>query len=435
MDSILVLLVFLGVMMGLAVIRVPLALAILAGAMVGFWMTGRSFGIIAPSAFSALDVFAYLAVPGFLYAGALMLHGRIAAAILGLFHNLAQRFRGVLGSITVAVAMLFGTISGSSVATVSMVGGMMVPELVKRGFTRARAGALVAATGVLGVLLPPSIPGIVFAISAGQSVSAVWLTTVMPAILLALIWAVIAFFQGRESAQAEDRDQTMTPTALSGERKRGAFVHALPALAAPVLIFGGIYGGILTPTEAGATVVAYCLIIGFFVYKGLHLGNIGRITFEAARASASILIIISAAVVSARLFTLIGLPRELTAFVLDINPDPLMFILLMNILLLVIGMFMETNTAILILTPILLPIAQSLGIDPLHFGAMMLLNLELGMITPPLAANLFVACKIASVPFNKIMPPIMPYFLSGLFVLAITALFPAFSLSIVALLN
>lgn len=425
MSSIAILGIFLAVMMALALIRVPLAIGILGGAFAGFLASGRSLGIVAPSAFSAIDVFAFLAVPGFIYAGALMLHGRIAESILDLFQGLANRLQGALGAITVVVSMLFGTISGSSVATVSMVGGMMIPEMEKRGYRRERAAALVAATGVLGVLIPPSIPGIMYAIAAGQSIAAVWLTTVMPAILLGGLWAVIAVVQGRgRHALAASVEAAATVPA------RGKLWRSIPALFAPVIIFGGIYGGVFTPTEGGAVVVVYCLIIGFLFYRGLRLGTIFGITAQAARMSAAILLLIAAAAVAGRLFTLTGLPRELTATIVGMNLDPLMFLLVLNLILIGIGMFMETNTAILILTPILLPIAQGLGIDPLHFGAIVLLNLELGMITPPMAGNLFVACKVAGVPFNAMLRPLLPYYLAAIPVLAITTYWPDFTLAL-----
>jgi len=424
-SSIAILGIFLAVMMALALIRVPLAIGILGGAFAGFLASGRSLGIVAPSAFSAIDVFAFLAVPGFIYAGALMLHGRIAESILDLFQGLANRLQGALGAITVVVSMLFGTISGSSVATVSMVGGMMIPEMEKRGYRRERAAALVAATGVLGVLIPPSIPGIMYAIAAGQSIAAVWLTTVMPAILLGGLWAVIAVVQGRgRHALAASVEAAATVPA------RGKLWRSIPALFAPVIIFGGIYGGVFTPTEGGAVVVVYCLIIGFLFYRGLRLGTIFGITAQAARMSAAILLLIAAAAVAGRLFTLTGLPRELTATIVGMNLDPLMFLLVLNLILIGIGMFMETNTAILILTPILLPIAQGLGIDPLHFGAIVLLNLELGMITPPMAGNLFVACKVAGVPFNAMLRPLLPYYLAAIPVLAITTYWPDFTLAL-----
>lgn len=428
MSSVAILGIFLVVMMALALIRVPLAIAILGGAFVGFMASGRSLGIVAPSAFSAIDVFAFLAVPGFIYAGALMLHGRIAESILDLFQGLANRLQGALGAITVVVSMLFGTISGSSVATVSMVGGMMIPELEKRGYRRERAAALVAATGVLGVLIPPSIPGIMYAIAAGQSIAAVWLTTVMPAFLLGSLWAIIAILQGR--------GKNALPSGLEAAvaaPERGKLWRSVPALFAPVIIFGGIYGGVFTPTEGGAVVVVYCLIIGFLFYRGLRPGTIFGITAQAARMSAAILLLIVAAAVAGRLFTLTGLPRDLTASIVGMNLDPLMFLLVLNLILLGIGMFMETNTAILILTPILLPIAQGLGVDPLHFGAIMLLNLELGMITPPMAGNLFVACKVAGVPFNAMLRPLMPYYLAAIPVLAITTYWPGFSLALARL--
>lgn len=427
MDPILLFVIFIVILMALATIRVPMALAILGAALACFLMTGRSLGIVAPTAFSALDVFAFLAVPAFIFAGALMLHGRIVNSILTLFAVVTRGAKGALSGFAIVISMVFGTLSGSSAATVSMVGGMLIPEMVKQGYDRAKTTGLIGASGVLGILIPPSIPGIMFAISSNQSVAAVWLVTVTPALLLGAIWIVVAMVTNRPVPGREPQADVTEPV-VRGEK---AVIRSLPALAAPLIIFVGIYGGIFTPTEAGAVVVLYSLLVGAFFYKGLNLRNIGPIVLEAAKISAAILILLAMATISARLFTLTGLPRALTGAVAGLDLGVIGFLIVLNVLLIAIGMFMETNMSIIVLTPILLPIAVSYGVDPLHFGAIMLLNLELGMITPPFAGNLFIACRISGLPFNKVLKPLIPYWLTAIPVLAITTFWPDFTLAFV----
>lgn len=416
-------LLYLGVLLGLSAIRVPLAFSLLSAAIVCMLVAGRSLGSVAPTAFGAIDVFAFIAVPAYIYAGNIMLHGKVAASLLSLADVVAARIKGAHGAIAVILSMLFGTVSGSSVATVSMVGGMMIPEMNRLGYSSPQTTALMAATGVLGVLLPPSVPGIMYAISAGQSISAVWLVTCMPAFLLAFLWIAVALRMRLDPAKTSTLDAVLPLVGL----RHNKTLRSLPALVAPLIIFGGIYGGFFTPTEAAAVLVAYALLIGWLFYRGINGKNFLYITLESAKASAAIMILLSLASIGARLFTFLGLPAQIGLVFEAADLSPWQFLLLLNICLILVGMFMETNTSIIVLTPLLLPIAQNMGVDPLHFGAIMLLNLELGMITPPFAANIFVACKVANLPYNKVLMPLIPYWLTGLFVLAITTAFPEFS--------
>jgi len=424
-----ILIVFLACFLLLAVIRVPLAYSMLGAALACFLASGTSLGIVASTAYGAVDVFTYLAIPGFIFAGDLMLHGKIADYILDAVKLLFKQSKSVLGSFAVVLSMLFGTILGSATATVGLVGGMLIEKMETAGYRREESAALIAASGILGILIPPSVPGIMYAIVAGQSITKVWLSTVTSALLIGTIF----IFINRRRCGKYLMDVPVDLNESEGNKKFELI--SLPALFAPVIIFGGIFGGIFTPTEAGAVIVIYSVIVGAFIYKGINRQNFLEDTIKAAKSTASIVLLIGTASVAGRLFTIAGVPSQLVSVITASQMSKTFFLIIMNLMLIIVGMFMETNTAILILTPLLLPVAISYGMDPIHFGAIILLNLQIGMLTPPFAANLFVATKVANVPFNKIVPPILVYIVAMLPVLAIVVFFPQFSMFLVNLLS
>jgi len=299
------------------------------------------------------------------------------------------------------------------------------------GELRLESGALVAAAGILGLLIPPSIPGIMYAISAGQSIIEVWLSTIMPALVLGPLFIIVNIIRCRTKLLLTEEYTRFKEDSKTSSKRFSP--RSIPALLTPFVIFAGIFGGVFTPTEASAVIVLYSLLIGWFFYKGLNKNNIIDITFQGVKNNAAIVILIAFASVAGRLFTIIGLPDQLVNLMADMEISKTAMLIIINLLLIVVGMFMETNTAILILTPLLLPIVQFYGMSPIHFGAMLLLNLQMGMLTPPFAANIFVACKVAKVSFNKIVPPIISYLLMIIPVLIITTFVPEFSLFIVNL--
>jgi len=402
----------------------------LGAAIICFLINGKSLGMVASTAYSSIDVFAFLAIPGFILAGNLMLHGKIADTILLELNNITKGTKSVLGSFAVILSMLFGTILGSAAATVALVGGMLIPKMNELGYSRDESAALIAASGILGLLIPPSIPGIMYAIAAGESIMDVWISTIPIALLVGLLWIIVNIVKCAKMKKPVSLPTSKTEQATTSKRFS---VHSIPAILAPVVIFAGIFGGIFTPTEASAVIVVYSLIVGLFVYKGLNRNNLYDIILKSAKSSAAIVILIAFASVAGRFFTLINLPKMLVDFMGTLNLTPIGFLIVVNVLLIIVGMFMETNTAILILTPLLLPIAKSFGINPIHFGAIMLFNLQLGMLTPPFAGNIFVVCKVADVSFDKVIRPIIPYILVALPVLVITTYFPNFSLFFVNL--
>lgn len=425
--------IFLFMFIILAVIRVPLAHSMLAAAIVCIIVSGKSLGIVASTAYSSIDVFAFLAIPGFIFAGDLMLHGRIAEIILDEVNKITGGVRSIIGDVAVILSMLFGTILGSATATVGLVGGMLCPKMESLGYRREESGALVAASGILGILVPPSIPGIMYAISSGQSIIEVWLSTVMPALLLGPLFIIVNTIRCRTKLVDTKEYQRYLESAKTASKRFSP--RSIPAILTPFVIFVGIFGGVFTPTEASAVIVLYSMLIGWFFYKGLNKNNIFAITFQGAKNSASIVILIAFASVAGRFFTLIGLPNQLVNLIAEADISKTTMLILINLILIVMGMFMETNTSILILTPLLLPIINFYEINPIHFGAVLLLNLQMGMLTPPFAGNLFVACKVAKVSFNKIVPPILSYIAVIIPVLILTTFVPEFSLLLVNLMT
>lgn len=427
MSGIVLLLVFLGVFIAALLVRVPIGVAMGTSGLLVLVLGGGRLSQAPSTAFSAIDSFPFLAIPGFILAGAILTGGGISQRILEFSQALVGRFRGSLGATAVVTSAAFGTVSGSSLATVAAVGGIMIPEMERDGQGREYPAALVAAAGFLGILIPPSVPGIILAITAGLSIAQVWLATIGPAILLAVLYIGVNYWQvGRKRDRVTERFE-ITPYVVEVGK---AGWRAGAALLMPVIIFAGIYGGVFTPTEAAVVAVAYGVIVALVVYRSSTVRGMGQIIGSAALTSAAVSILIAFAAIAGRMITVLGIPAELSRVVSDNVSHPLVFLLVVNVLLLILGSFMETNTSILIVAPILFPVAAAVGVDPLHFAAIMLLNLEIGMITPPFAANLFVAAGIAETSMDRVIRPLVPFFLAALVVLLVTTLVPALSLTL-----
>lgn len=421
--------VFFIVFLILAMLKVPIAFSLLMGAILGYTSVGLATGGFASAVFAGLDSFPLLAIPAFIFAGDLMGQGGISAAIMGFINSLIGRFRGALGAVMVVVSALFGSITGSSVATVSAIGGIMIPEMDKAGYSRSYITALLAASGFLGILIPPSVPGILYALSTGQKVTEIWMCTLVPGIVLAILYCINNYFvYGRKQPKTTEPFEFKTYTKNIGK----ATPKALVAFMMPVIIFAGVYGGAFTATEAGIIAVAYGLLAGWVIFpvffKSKSESNFWTIIKQSAMTTASISIIISIATLIGRMISLGGIATAIADALMHVTDSQVVFLILVNIILILVGMFMETTTAVILFSSLLAPIAQAYGIDLVHFGAIMLLNLEIGMITPPYAGNIFVACKMTKAPFNEVIRPLIPYYVSCLSVLIITTFVPQFSM-------
>ncbi len=418
--------IFMVCFIGLACLRIPVPFSVGMAAMISMIVGGMNISSVPGAIFGAIDSFPYLAIPAFIYSGDLMTLGGISRALMSWVRALLGRMKGAVGATVVVASALFGTISGSSVATVSAIGSMMLPEMLRAGYDKRYAASLIAASGFIGILIPPSIPGIIYAMTASQPVGEVWLSTASAGIMVCIVYILYnrIFFAKQEIQPSE-------PFTFKGyvQDVGTKSPRAIVAILMPLIIFVGVYGGILTPTEAGAVAVFYGFLAGWVIYPLIFKDkeNMGLIalTKKSAVTSAGIVLLIAFAGVATKMFTFAGAGQALSQFMLGVTDSPAMFLLIVNCVLIVVGMFMETNTSILLLGPILIPAAQAFGIDPIHFGAVMLLNLEIGMITPPFACNLFVACRISGLTMDKLLKPILGFIGCCIPVLLITTYIPA----------
>lgn len=384
--------------------------------------------LLARSVVTGADSFPLIAVPLFILAGDVMQRGGMSRRLVAFANALIGRIHAGLAYVNVLASVFFAAISGSSPATVAAIGSNLIPEMEKVGYTRRFSGALTASSGMIGVMIPPSIPFIIYGVTAEVSIGKLFLAGVIPGILFAIMFMLVARFLLRKETGI-----TETTTQLANEGIWKTFWASVWALLVPVIILGGIYSGIFTPTEAGAVAVIYATLIGLFVYKDIRLNDLPDILAGSAKTSGTILILVIMATAFGRLITLAQIPAALANEITSLSDNPIMILLLINLLLLFIGMFMETISSIIIMTPILLPVATALGVDPIAFGVIMTVNLAIGFCTPPLGVNLFVASGISGVSIEKLSWAILPFFAGMLVLLMLITYVPAISLTLPSL--
>ena len=380
--------------------------------------------------FAALDSFPLTAIPFFILAGALMEVSGISTRLVNFAQSLVGRATGGLGLVAVLSAMFFAAISGSSAATTAAIGGILIPAMAARGYSRPFATSVQASSGELGVIIPPSIPMIIFALTAGVPVSIgdLFLAGILPGLLVAgglmLTVYLVSKRKGYGRAKPGASGDGLGPQPGVWE----SFKAAILPLMLPALILGGIYGGIFTPTEASAAAVCFALIIGVVVFRTITVEKLVTALRSSLLNTVVILLIISSASVFGWVLTANRIPELISQVFVSISDNPLVFLLLINLLLLLVGMFLETGAAITVLAPILTPVALKMGIDPIHFGIVMIVNLAVGMTTPPVGVNLFVACQIAGLRIEHIIRSMLPFYLSLLICLAIITYVPGLTL-------
>lgn len=403
-------------------IGVPITFALGLAAVTTIWEGSIMPLMIVPQEMiRSVNSFPLLAIPFFILAGNLMQEGGISARLVTFSKTLVGAMTGGLAMVAIVTSAFFAAISGSGAATTAAVGAILIPAMVTQGYSKPYAASNQAASGALGVIIPPSIPLILYAISANQSVGAMFVAGVLPGLLVVVSLLIYAFVHARGMQTAPGEASSLREVALAGWK-------ALLALAMPALILGGIYGGIVTPTEAAVVAVVYALLVGAVIYRELPLSAIPRILRSSAVTSAIVLSIIAAAGLYGRIILQLQVPTVISDFVVGAIQSPWLFILLVNVLLLLVGMFLEAAAAILIFTPILLPIATTFGFDPVHFGVIMVVNLAMGMFTPPVGLNLFIASGIARIGIPQIARGVVPFVLILLVDLLIISFLPWLSL-------
>lgn len=389
----------------LIVLGVAVAAAFGLGALLYFAMTGGNPGQVPSVAFRTLDSFTFLAIPFFLLAGAIMQSGGVSRRLVDVVSLVVGKLRGGLGATMVGATALFGSISGSSVATVSAIGRIMSGEMEQRGYPKRYVASLVAVAGLLGILLPPSVPMIVYAVAAGVSISQMFLAGIVVGAMLAVMLFAYNFWWARDK-DLDDSGSRLTGVVAT--RKRSAtrrITGAIPALVMPFIILGGIYSGTFTPTESGAIACGYGILVGMIIYRELKPRDLGGTILNGLLATAPILLIIAMGGAFARAVVVSGIPSSIAQTITEWGLPTWLLLVVLNLVLFIVGMFIEENTAIVILVPLLLPLTTAYGIDPVHFGVIMVLNLGMGLATPPFAPNLFVASSVTGAPFHTLVVP------------------------------
>lgn len=425
---ILVLIFFLSVAIGL-----PIAYAFgITGVIYIALSSNLNTQLIMSTTFAAVNSFTLLAMPFFIFAGDIMRLGGVSRRLLDLAKLLFKESRSALGTITVVGSAFFGAISGSSNATVAAIGGIMVPEMKRDGYRLEYAASLASVAGYLGILIPPSVPLVIYAVSSGTSVGKLFVATIVPGLIATVMLVVMNKFLIRKHYLPEQHEE---PIRDENKTAGKVLLEALPAILMPVVILGGIYGGIFTATEAAAVAIVYGIVVSIFIYKDITFKDLFQIAKQSALTSASLLIIISFGGFFGNLLTLARVPAAISNVILGVSNSPVIIMLMINLLLLLLGMIMDATTAILITTPILLPIATGIGYSPIHFGIIMLVNLAIGVITPPMALNLFVGSKISGVPIAKMVKYLIPFLLASLVLLTVVVAFEDLSLFLPGLMK
>ncbi|MET0346742.1 MAG: TRAP transporter large permease [Casimicrobiaceae bacterium] len=404
-------------------LSVSVAVSIGIASLVGAWQANLNLLAIVKEMFGAINKFALAAIPFFILAGNLMETGGISKRLVEFAKAIVGGVQGGLPATCVLTCMIFAAVSGSSVATTFAIGAILIPALVKHGYPVTYAAALQATAAELGVIIPPSIPMILYGVSAEVSIGELFIAGFGPGLLIggALMVFVIVYarWKGYGTRDHEGRLPLWTAT------RRAAW-----ALLMPVIILGGIYGGVFTPTEASVVAVFYALVVGMFVYREIAVSDLPRILKKSVLSSAVIMFIIANAGLFSYLITRAGVPGQIGAFLVEWLQSPVLFLLGVNAALFVIGMFIETSASIIVLAPILAPVAVHFGIDPVHFGIIMVVNLALGMITPPFGVNLFAACTIARISLDQIVTRLLPIVLVVLACLMVITYVPWISIGL-----
>jgi C4-dicarboxylate transporter DctM subunit len=414
-------LILFGTFFVLVLLGVPIFIALAAGSLAFIPTLGISFTSAVQRMFAVAQSFPLLAIPFFILAGELMNQGGLSHRLIKFATTLVGHIWGGLAQVVVVVSMFFAGVSGSAVADSSAVGSILIPAMEKRGYDKDFSAAVVAAAGTIGIMIPPSIPMVIYGWIANQSVGKLLLAGAVPGVFVGLSLMLLCAWL------AYRRDYVREKRATLGELIRQGRETIL-ALLTPVIIMGGILLGLVTPTEAAVVAVAWAFVVGMFVYKDLTWSMLPKILVDTAASTAGVMVIIAAANIFAWLLALGRVPEEIAAFILSLTSNKFLVLLLLNGLLLITGMIIDLSPAIMIMTPILLPIATQVGVDPVHFGVIMIVNLAVGLFTPPVGTTLFVASSLAKLRMEEVVKALMPFYVVTFIVLLAVTYVPAISL-------
>lgn len=408
------------------ILNVPIAASLGLSAFLALIFEGGRLqpSLVTQLIYSATDSYSLMAIPFFMLAGSLMEVGGLSKRLIEFANACIGHVKGGFGVIAIVTSMFFAAISGSGPATVAALGGILIPAMKEEGYDVRYAAALMATAGAIGIIIPPSVPMIVYAVQAEVSVGNMFMAGFGPGFLIGGLLILVNFFVAKKNNYRGREQKTTT------KEKLEAFKNAFFALLMPFIILGGIYGGIFTPTEAAGIAVVYGFVIGMFVYRELRIKDIPTIMVKAAVGSATILFIIMGASAFSYIVVSQGVPAKMAAWVTAATDSKILILILINLVLLIAGCFLDASSAIIVLVPLLLPLAKAVGVNSIHFGVIMVVNLAIGLVTPPVGLDLFVACNIAGISVGDIVKKLVVLLLISLLALLLVTYLPEISLFI-----
>lgn len=417
-NNILLILIFLLFLF----LGLPVGFAIILSTLSGLIIQQEPLALISQRFFTAIDSFSLMAIPLFMFAGSIMSKGTITKRLIDFALVIFYKSRGALAKVVTVTGIVMGGISGSGVADTAALGSILFPEMKDRNYDQGFSAAVIASSGSIGLIIPPSIALIVYGVSTQTSIGDLFMGGLVPGIIIGLCFLLYCHFVATKNNYPKENN-------ISKEEKIKKFKDSIFALFMPIIIIVGIRGGIFTPTEGGAIVSMYALIISIFVYKDIKFKDLKSICLDAALSTAAITLIICATSALTWFLASNEIPQRVSMFIISLTDNKLALILLMSFLLLIVGMFIDSSPAIMMLSPILYPIASSIGINPVQFGVFMVILLTVGLLTPPVGTALYVVSNISKISIEKISKSLMPFWFIMISVAIFVALFPILTLS------
>ncbi|RQD72631.1 MAG: TRAP transporter large permease [Tindallia sp. MSAO_Bac2] len=403
-------------------LNIPIAISLGLSALTTLiFASNVSYGMIVQQAATSLNSFPIMAIPFFMLAGILMSKAGISKRLLNLANALVGSFTGGLAQATILASMFFSAISGSGPATVAAIGSFMIPTMKDNNYDKGFAASITATAGSIGVIIPPSIPFVVYGITGEVSIGAMFLAGIIPGIIIGLMLMIFSYIISKKN----NYSAVYKRVGIKGLIK--AINDAKWALMIPIVVLGGIYGGIFTPTEAAVIAVVYAIFVGLFVYREMSLKDLYDGFAESCLVAGTTMVIIALAISFSYLMTVEQVPRTIANFITNFSENKLVILLLINVFLIFVGAFIDTISAIIVLTPMLLPVVTQVGVDPVHFGVILVANLAIGFVTPPVGVNLFVASNIGLVSIERIVRSIIPLFIALIISLILITYIPFLS--------
>ena len=405
----------------LLILNVPIAISLGVSSVLALCTTPMGFNMLPANVYAQCSKFALLAVPYFIFAGNIMEKTGISAKLIRMAQSLVGHTRNGLALVCIIVSCFFAAISGSGPATVAALGAVIIPAMVNNGYRKSTSSALMATSGAIGVIIPPSITFVIFGCITGVSIGDLFIAGIIPGIIIGIFLAIAARFASRN-------DELVKQPKASSEERWVAFKDAFWGLLMPVIILGGIYGGIFTPTEAAAVSAIYGLIIGLFVYRSINLKSIIKILIDSTAQTATVMFIMATACCFSYVMNISGIATAAAQLLTVLSGgNKIIFLLILNILLLFAGCVLDGSSALYIFTPLFFSVGVGLGFDPIHLGVIAIVNLAIGMITPPVGVNLYVACGLAKINIKELLSGLWPFLIASLLALVLITYVPILS--------